>query len=60
MKSTSDAQRFQDSRQLLDYGFAEIAKRDASRQTTALAITAQPNEIRPFEPFQVTAQLTGV
>ena len=60
MKSTSDAQRFQDSRQLLDYGFAEIAKRHASRQTTALAITAQPNEIRPFEPFQVTAQLTGV
>ena len=60
MKSTSDAQRFQDSRQLLDYGFAEIAKRDASRQTTALVITAQPNEIRPFEPFQVTAQLTGV
>ena len=60
MKSTSDAQRFQDSRQLLDYGFAEIAKRDASRQTTALAIIAQPNEVRPFEPFQVTAQLTGV
>lgn len=60
MKSTSDVQRFQDSRQLLDYGFAEIAKRDASRQTTVLAVTAQPSEVHAFEPFQVTAQLTGV
>lgn len=60
MKSTSDAQRFADSRQLLDYGFTEIAKRDASRQTTSLEITAQPTEIQPFVPFQVTAHIQGV
>ena len=60
MKSTSDAQRFADSRQLLDLGFSEIAKRDASRQTTTLQIVQQPNIVNPFQKFQVSAQINGV
>lgn len=60
MKSTSDAQRFADSRQLLDLGFSEIAKRDASRQTTTLQIVQQPNVVNPFQKFQVSAQISGV
>lgn len=60
MKSTSDAQRFADSRQLLDLGFSEIAKRDASRQTTTLQIVQQPNVVNPFQKFQVSAQINGV
>ena len=60
MKSTSDAQRFADSRQLLDLGFSEIAKRDASRQTTTLQIVQQPNVVNPFQKFQVSAQIGGV
>lgn len=60
MKSTSDAQRFADSRQLLDLGFSEIAKRDASRQTTAMQIIQQPSQVAPFQKFQITAQIGGV
>lgn len=60
MKSTSDAQRFADSRQLLDYGFDQIAKRDASRASTTIAMTAQPNSIRPYSPASFTAQVEGV
>ena len=60
MKSTSDAQRFADSRQLLDHGFAEIARRDASRAATGVQITAQPNSVRPYMPASFTVQLTGV
>lgn len=60
MKSTSDAQRFADSRQLLDLGFSEIAKRDASRQTTTPQIAQQPNVVNPFQKFQVSAQIGGV
>lgn len=60
MKSTSDAQRFADSRQLLDLGFSEIAKRDASRQATTLQIVQQPNVVNPFQKFQVSAQIGGV
>lgn len=60
MKSTSDTQRFADSRQLLDLGFSEIAKRDASRQTTTLQIVQQPNVVNPFQKFQVSAQIGGV
>lgn len=60
MKSTSDAQRFNDSRQLLDLGFSEIAKRDASRQTTVVQLVAQPTQVQPFQKFQVSAQITGV
>ena len=60
MKSTSDTQRFADSRQLLDLGFSEIAKRDASRQTTTLQIVQQPNVVNPFQKFQVSAQIGSV
>lgn len=60
MKSTSDAQRFADSRQLLDYGFDQIAKRDASRASTTVAMTAQPDSIRPYAPASFTAQMEGV
>ena len=60
MKSTSDAQRFADSRQLLDYGFAEIQKRDAARKTTSVQLTAAPDSVRPYQPFTVTARLEGV
>ncbi|GAB2044924.1 hypothetical protein AGATL06_14210 [Agathobaculum sp. TL06] len=60
MKSTSDAQRFADSRQLLDYGFAEIQKRDAARKATSVQLTAAPDSVRPYQPFTVTARLEGV
>lgn len=60
MKSTSDAQRFADSRQLLDYGFDQIAKRDASRASTTVAMTAHPDSIRPYAPASFTAQMEGV
>lgn len=60
MKSTSDNQRFADSRQLLDLGFSEIARRDAARQTTTVRITQQPQIVQPFTAFQVTAQMAGV
>lgn len=60
MKSTSDAQRFADSRQLLDYGFDQIQKRDASRASTGVGITAQPDSVRPYQPASFTVQLSGV
>lgn len=60
MKSTSDAQRFSDSRQLLDYGFDQIKKRDASRASTNVSITTQPDSVRPYQPASFTAQLNGV
>lgn len=60
MKSTSDAQRFADSRQLLDYGFDQIQKREASRAATSVSITAQPNSVRPYQPASFTVQLNGV
>ncbi len=61
MKSTSDAQRFADSRQLLDYGFEQIRLRDASRASTGVSITAQPDSIRPYQqPASFQVQLTGV
>lgn len=60
LKSTSDAQRFRDSRQLLDYGFAEIARRDAARAATQVTITAAPSSVRPYEEFQVSASLSGL
>src|SRR5699024_2578256 len=59
-KSTSDAQRFADSRQLLDYGFEQIRLRDASRASTGVGITAQPDSIRPYQPASFQVQLTGV
>ncbi len=59
MKSTSDAQRFADSRQL-DYGFAEIQKRDAARKRPVCSFTAAPDSVRPYQPFTVTARLEGV
>ena len=60
MKSTSDYQRFADSRQLLDYGFEQIRLRDASRASTGVAFTAQPASIRPYQPASFQVQLTGV
>lgn len=60
MKSTSDSQRFADSRQLLDYGFEQIQKRDASRAATSVSITEQPDSIRPYQPASFTVQLNGV
>lgn len=60
MKSTSDAQRFADSRQLLDYGFEQIRLRDASRAATGVSITVQPDSIRPYQPVSFQMQLTGV
>lgn len=60
MKSTSDAQHFSDSRQLLDYGFDQIQKRDASRASTSVSVTAQPNSIRPYQPTSFTVQLSSV
>lgn len=60
MKSTSDAQRFADSRQLLDYGFDQIQKRDASRASTSVSVTAQPDSVRPYQSASFTVQLNGV
>ena len=60
MKSTSDAQRFADSRQLLDYGFEQIQKRDASRASTSVSFTTQPDSVRPYQPASFTVQLNGV
>lgn len=60
MKSSSGTQRFVDSRILLDYGFEEIAKNDASRATTTVNIIDKPNEISAYEPFSVTANIAGV
>ena len=60
MKSTSDSQRFADSRQLLDYGFEQIQKRDASRAATSVSITEQPDSIRPYQPASFTVQLNDV
>lgn len=60
MKSTSDAQRFADSRQLLDYGFEQIQKRDASRASTSVSVTTQPDSVRPYQPASFTVQLNGV
>lgn len=60
MKSTSDAQRFADSRQLLDYGFQQIELRNASRASTTAAITTQPASVRPYESAAFTVQLNGV
>ena len=60
MKSTSDYQRFADSRQLLDYGFEQIQLRDASRASTGVTFTAQPDSIRPYQTASFQVQLTGV
>ena len=60
MKSTSDYQRFADSRQLLDYGFEQIRLRDASRASTNVVFSAQPASIRPYQPASFQVQLTGV
>ena len=60
MKSSSGTQRFVDSRVLLDYGFEEIARNDASRATTVVNITNAPNEISAYKPFSVSANITGV
>ena len=60
MKSTSDAQRFADSRQLLDYGFEQIRLRDASRAATGVSITVQPDSVRPYQPASFQMQLSGV
>ena len=58
--STSDYQRFADSRQLLDYGFEQIQLRDASRASTGVTFTAQPDSIRPYQTASFQVQLTGV
>lgn len=60
MKSTSDAQRFADSRQLPDYGFDQIQKRDASRAATSVSMKAQPDSVRPYQPVSFTIQLNDV
>ena len=60
MKSTSDYQRFADTRQLLDYGFEQIRLRDASRASTSLSFVSQPASIRPYAPASFTVQLGGV
>lgn len=60
MKSTSDYQRFADSRQLLNYGFEQIQLRDASRASTGVSFTAQPDSIRPYQTASFQVQLTGV
>lgn len=60
MKSTSDAQRFADSRQLLDYGFDQIQKHDASRASTNVNFTAQPASVRPYQPASFTVSFSGV
>ncbi len=60
MKSTSDAQRFADSRQLLDYGFEQIRLRDASRAATQVQLLAQPDSIRPYQPVSFQVKLSGV
>lgn len=60
MKSTSDAQRFADSRQLLDYGFQQIELRNASRASTTATITSQPASVRPYESAAFTVQMNGV
>ena len=60
MKSTSDAQRFADSRQLLDYGFQQIELRNASRASTTATITSKPASVRPYESAAFTVQMNGV
>ena len=60
MKSTSDAQRFADSRQLLDYGFQQIELRNSSRASTTATITSQPASVRPYESAAFTVQMNGV
>ncbi len=59
LRSTSDAQRFADARQLMDYGFEEIARRDAARAATTVSITSAPDSVRVYAPFTVSAQLGG-
>lgn len=47
MKSTSTTQRFVDSKILLDYGFAEAARRDAARADTYLKDVSIPAQAVP-------------
>ncbi|MDO5142862.1 MAG: D-alanyl-D-alanine carboxypeptidase family protein [Eubacteriales bacterium] len=60
MRSTSDRQRFDDSRQLLDYGFDQIAKRDAARAATTMQIVPLTHSIRPYQTADLQMQLHGV
>ncbi len=60
MKSSSTSQRFVDSRILLDYGFAEVARRDAAREKTYLKELNVPAQAIPYMPMQVSVQIGGV
>ena len=48
MKSTSTSQRFVDSKILLDYGFAEAARRDAARASTYIKEVSIPAQAVPL------------
>ena len=60
MKSTSTNQRFVDSKLLLDFGFAEAARRDASRAATYVADAYIPAQAVPYVPIDVSMQIGGV
>lgn len=60
MKSTSNAQRFVDSKILLDYGFAEAARRDAARASTYLKDVSIPAQAVPYTPIDIAVQIGGV
>lgn len=60
MKSTSTSQRFVDSKILLDYGFAESARRDAARASTYIKDVSIPAQAVPYMPIDVAVQIGGV
>lgn len=59
MNANSRATRISDSAQLLDLGFAEIARRDASRAATQVTLSPS-GSARTFAPITVTADLSGL
>lgn len=60
LKSSSNKDRYNDSRKILDIGFAKQAKLDLSRSNTQMKFKNFPDEIRINSDFQVDVELSGI
>lgn len=60
LKSSSNANRYNDSKKILDIGFAKQAQLNSSRENTVIEFKNLPEEVRLNLDFKVDVKLSGI
>lgn len=60
LKSSSNANRYNDSRKILDVGFIKQAQLDSSRENTIIEFNSLPEGVRLNSDFKVNIKLSGI